>query len=193
MAVANAISTGTNSEHAHFTITNITTGTWVVDVTSGAYTLHIASVVVGSSITVPVPNSVTVATWPVSGYSHTILKSTTSGGFVEGYVYGDGSSYWTPIPGILVEANSVSARTASNGYYVINTTTGAVTVNANFNGDSPGYVKDSYTGVTAAGGYSILAPYPYFHLGTSGTLYGWVTSGTIIDRAAIFIKIADYV
>lgn len=190
---AQASNMDTASESAIFSLPGVTTGTWTVTITSGAYKLIVSGVVVTQGAVTYIPNAATTPAWPDSGDYSSILVSTTSGGYVQGYVYRSGADYWTPLSGILVEANGVQGRTASNGYYYLNVDTGTVTVNANFNQDDTTYTTDSAVGTVDAGQLSVIAPDPYFHLSRAGTITGYVTSGTgalpnIVVKAALGVQ-----
>ncbi|MBI5200359.1 MAG: type II secretion system protein, partial [Elusimicrobia bacterium] len=167
---------GTNAEYAVFYLTGVTTGTWRVTVAKGNYTQTYTNVVVTQNNTTWIPNSATSPSWTETGYNYGILKSSATGGFIQGYVYGDGATYWTPLSSVLVEANGTRVRTASDGYYLLNTATGAVTVNANYNDDDPTYVNDHYDTTVVEGGFVTAPPSPYFHLGNAAKLTGYVTS-----------------
>jgi hypothetical protein len=90
-----------------------------------------------------------------------------------------------------MEANSFKTRTTVTGYYLIQSTAGAVTVNANHGNDDPAYLAESAATVTVTEGnfYTI----PDFHLSSSGQIKGYVTSGSaalpnIIVRARVGLQ-----
>lgn len=168
----------TGSPYARFTLNSVSTGTWTVTVASGPYQLAIAIVGSTQGVTNSIPNLVTSATTPVSGYDTSILISSTSGGFVQGFVYGSGTEYNTPLSNILIEASGRYSRSGANGSYIISVTSGALSVNANFNQDNPDYVSASESGTVGLGEVATIAAAPHFHLSRGGTLKGYVSSGT---------------
>ncbi|MBI4678296.1 MAG: carboxypeptidase regulatory-like domain-containing protein [Elusimicrobia bacterium] len=170
-----AVDYGNDQERAQFSILGVTTGTWIVTITSGAYMLEIGTVTVLQNATTYVPNATTVPAWPAADASHSILISTSSGGFIQGYVYGAGSSYSTPIKDIQVDAGGPTATSSGSGYYIINVSSGTVTVNANLNSANSSYGTDS---AQVSVGLGEVAAAPDFHLGQSGLISGYVTSGT---------------
>ncbi|MBI5211593.1 MAG: carboxypeptidase regulatory-like domain-containing protein [Elusimicrobia bacterium] len=166
----------TSLEYAEVLLNNITTGTWTVKLTSGAYMLEIGSVqiVQGSTITIPGSNTANSHA-TLSGYAVTVMTSAVTGGFLQGYLYGAGAEYYTPLPNILMEANGTQVRTAANGFFFANITTGAFTGYANFNNDNPAYTSGSMSDTIVLGQiYNI----PEIHLAQQGTIMGYVTSGT---------------
>lgn len=175
---AQGVGVGTFQEYAQFSLPRVATGTWTVTITSGSYSLILSTAVVTQGATTYIPNSVTRSSWPLAGYNAAILSSTTSGGFIQGYVYGSGADYSVALGGILIEAGGVQTRTASNGYYLFNVPAGAVTVNANFNLDNLNYATDSREGTVTDGAATFIPPNPYFHLPQAGTITGYVTAGT---------------
>ena len=177
-AQAVATNSGTSSEVARFTVNNVATGTWQVTVASGSYKLDVTNAVITSGIKLNIPGPATVPAYPAATYNASVLTSTNSGGFVQGYVYSAGANYWTPLSGILMEAGGVQARTAASGFYSLNVDTGAVTLTANYNSDNPNYDSASGAGTVGAGEVLNLLEYPYFHLNQGGIIKGYVTSGT---------------
>ncbi|MBI5625084.1 MAG: carboxypeptidase regulatory-like domain-containing protein [Elusimicrobia bacterium] len=178
---------GTETERAQFSILGVTTGTWSVSITSGAYMLEVGTVAVLQNTTTYIPNAATEPTWPAANTNHSILTSTSTGGFLQGYVYGSGAAFSTPIPDILVEAGGPSNRTSAQGFYLLNVSTGTLTVNANFNTDDSRYATDS---AAATVGVGEIVSVPDFHLAQSGTIMGYVTSGTgalpsVVVKAAL--------
>ncbi len=171
-----AANVGTNAEVARFSMVGIATGTWTVTVTSGAYKLDISTVVITQNNRTNIPNATTVSTWPGTNYHEAILTSTASGGFIQGYVYGAGDAASTPLSSILMEVNGATTRSGSNGYYLLNTTTGSFTVSANFNTDNGNYGTDSKNGTLTSQGQIVTLG--NFNLPQSGTIKGYVTSGT---------------
>lgn len=168
-----AFNAGTSQEYAQLVIPDIKTGTWSVKISSGNYFLSIATVIVSNGVSTFIPNSATTPSWPATGVNASILTSTASGGFIHGYAYGAGAAFSTPLYQLKMEANGTTVRTAYNGYYMINTTTGTTTLNANYNLDDPAYVSDSASADVFNNAFTAMAD---FHLGTSGIIKGYVTS-----------------
>jgi prepilin-type N-terminal cleavage/methylation domain-containing protein len=171
-----AYKTGTNgSPYALLSITNVSTGAWIVTISSSVYsqTIYNSSMSIGGTIVIP--SSTTVSTWPVTGYPVSILTSSSTGGLIEGMVYGAGTAYNTPLASVLLEANGKYVRSNANGAYVIRTTTGSITVTANYNYDNPNYVTATNIAAVSEGLSTQVAD---FHLGQGGTIKGYVTSGT---------------
>lgn len=171
--------TGTNgSTYAQFNLVGVGTGTWRVSVVSGTYISEYTNVTSSQGVTTLLPNSVSASSWNVAGFNAAILTSSSSGGIVEGYVYGSGTEYNTPLNNILMEAGGRSARTDVRGAYVMSLPEGAVTVHANFNRENASYITASEAGTVVNGGVVSIAANPYFHLSKGGTLKGYVSSGT---------------
>lgn len=167
-----------NMPYAQFTLMNVATGTWSVTITSRNYTQTISTVASTNGVITYIPNAVSTPSWPSPGYYSTALATLTTGGFVEGYVFGSGAAYNTPLSGILMESQGVNVRTTSNGYYMMNVPTGTAVVNANFNIDNDDYTTDTAVGTVAEGEATYIPASPYFHLLQGGYIKGYVTSGT---------------
>jgi hypothetical protein len=122
-----------------------------------------------------IPNALTRSSWTAAGYYDTRLTSASTGGFVQGYVYGADTAYWSPLKDILVWASGVTGRTNSLGFYLLNTTSGSVTVTANYSTDNLNYSPDSKSATLDIGEVETI---PAFHLAMSGIIKGYVTTGT---------------
>ncbi|MBI5882445.1 MAG: carboxypeptidase regulatory-like domain-containing protein [Elusimicrobia bacterium] len=169
------VSPDTGNERADIFIEGVTTGTWTITVSSGAYMLQIGTVAITQGATYYIPDASTVSSWTASGYYNTRLTSASTGGFVQGYVYGADTAYWTPLNDLLVWASGVTGRTNSNGFYLLNTTSGTVTVTANYSTDNASYSPDSQSTTLSIGEVQTI---PAFHLAQSGVIMGYVTTGT---------------
>ncbi len=174
-AQAQVVNSGTNAEYAQFTLTRVATGTITVTMIDGPYKAETTNVSVTQGATTRIPNNLTTPSWPAAGYYSSVLKSSTTGGFIQGYVYNVSA---VPLSGILVEAGGVTTRTSSNGFYFLNVAAGAVTVNANFNSDNGNYSTDAAVGTVTEGALSVIPASPYFRLAQAGTITGYVTSGS---------------
>jgi hypothetical protein len=136
--------------------------------------LEIGTTSITQGTTEYIPNAVTRSSWPKTNYYQTQLTSASIGAFVQGYVYGADTGYYSPLDNILVWASGVTGRTTSTGFYLLNTTSGAVTVTANHNADNTSYSPDSQSAALEIGD---VATIPTFHLPTSGVIWGFVGTG----------------
>lgn len=177
-AVQAAVVNPGSYSYAKFVMPSVATGTWTVVVTSGAFAQTVTGVAVTQGATTGIPNSATTPVWPAWSAYELSLTSATSGGYAQGYVYGTGSQYNTPLSSILVTAGGATTRTTSNGYFLLPVSTGSVTVTANFNFDNLNYTVDSEVGTVGLGQAVFIPPSPYIHLSQGGIITGYVTGGT---------------
>ncbi|MBI4368870.1 MAG: carboxypeptidase regulatory-like domain-containing protein [Elusimicrobia bacterium] len=155
-----------------FTLTSVATGTWVVYITSGQYSLQIATVTVLSNANTTIPNSTTISTWPASGVNSSILTQTPTDGFVSGWARDINGAAISPAITVSNGFNSVSANT-NDGVYSITTATGSYTVTANPNNANANYVSQSSQSVVVNLGK--VTSNVNFTLSQGGQLQGFVT------------------
>lgn len=182
-----AFNVGTSTEYAGVSLINVATGVWNVDIASntvgnwnfGSYFnrttgVQMYSTMIAAGISTGIANGMTSPT-SLTNMPTTIMTSTSSDGWVQGYVYGSGSAYNTPLANILVAANGTQGYTNSNGYYFLNVSTGIFSVTANFNSHDPTYTSQDQGGSV---GFAQIVRVPDFHLAQEGFIKGYVTSGT---------------
>ncbi|MBI4249737.1 MAG: hypothetical protein HY611_09555, partial [Elusimicrobia bacterium] len=156
-----------------FTLSQVATGTWTVNVFAGSFTQEFTGVSVSASGTTVIPNASTTPAWSQSGAYVARLSTAATEGFIRGYVY-DAVSL-TALSGITVTAGGVSKTSGSNGYFSLTVTSGTQTATANPNNlSNPSYVSSVKDASVSTGGTSWL----YFYLSKGGTFKGYVTSGS---------------
>ncbi|OGR87949.1 MAG: hypothetical protein A2021_07685 [Elusimicrobia bacterium GWF2_52_66] len=159
-----------------FTVVGVATGTWTVAVMTENSSQTISNVVVSQGLLTTIPNGSTSPSWPDSGFYNTVLSSAYMGGFAGGMVFGVGPDYFKRINGILMCASDGSppSRTDSQGFYVLNLTTGITVITANCNSDNGSYTSDNAVATIAEGAVTTI---PAFHLAQGGVIKGYVTPG----------------
>ncbi len=118
-----------------FSAAGISTGTWIVDITSGvipgqpALYSKIQNVVITVNTSTGIPNGSTLPSWtPVSNTS-VVLSAATSYAFVSGFVY-DGTG--SPLNRIeITDNNGRTTFSASTGKYMLLASTGSWPISAN--------------------------------------------------------------
>lgn len=136
--------------YASFTLVNVATGSWIVDISSGSAALEISSVgVVGNAYTA-IPSSATSPAWPAAGLNNAILTGVNSNGIVSGRVTDPNGS---PMAGITVSVQGeYSGLTDASGRYFVAAAPNTYTVTANPGNLSPNYSSQQLADVVVAGG-----------------------------------------
>lgn len=158
-----------------FTLTSVATGTWNVSLVSGNYSKTVANVAVAQGVNTAITNAATSPAWPVANLNYVVIDSSFTGGIASGYVYGSGANYWSRLNNILVASSGNTARTDSNGLYMLSLTTGTATISANYNSNNPNYVTSEQDVTITQGAVTSV---PDFHLAQGGFIQGFVTSGS---------------
>ncbi len=155
---------------AQFTLTNVATGTWTVEIDSGTLIDQLTNATIVTPGTTVVLPSTSTSPGLVSGYSVAFTTAVNTNGFVSGYVT---DIYGGALSGIQVRAGGTTVTTSANGYYYVSSSTGDVVVIAN-----PSNANSLYTA-----SQSILVIYQglitsqWFTLAQGGSVKGYVTSG----------------
>jgi len=181
--------TGTDPVWAEFDVPRVATGTaWYVALSSGLYSMEIDTVAVLGGATTWIPNSVTVDTWPYSGYYSAILSSFTDYGFISGQVTDVNNN---PIASdIRIQAGDAIA-TADHvfGNYILQVGTGTYNVIANPSNLNTSFVTSSSQNVTVNLGE--IHSNVNFILSNGGRATGWVTADGINALPAINVSATD--
>ena len=138
--------------YASFSLGGIATGTWTVELTSGAATASISAVaVLTQGANTAIPNAATSPAWTIANDNSSILTTNTSNGIVSGRVTNTTGS---PLPNISVTVEpATSGLTDAQGYYSIAVPAGTYSVIANSNSSSaPSYGSASLSAVTVSVG-----------------------------------------
>ena len=148
-AVATAVSVNGFS-YATFTLVNVATGTWTVDISSGLDYLAISSVSVLASASTSVPNGATSPAWLLANLTNAILSSSTSNGIISGLVADPNG---VPLSGITVTAEpATSAVTNSIGQYFLSAPPGTYSVIANPSSINGNYSSQQAPGIPVSAG-----------------------------------------
>lgn len=178
-----AASDGFSPPSAKFTLINVATGTWIVNLTSGTLFNSIASVdVLTNGVTRRIAGTAATgdATNPVGPCdlvdtcNVVQLSSTINSGFLSGRVR---DVALTNLSGIVVRASGITATTASDGTYLLTLDTGTHTVEANPAGET-GY-NATYISVSSAGWNTtvgVVVTGVDFILSQGGSVRGRVTN-----------------
>ncbi|OIO00255.1 MAG: hypothetical protein AUJ51_10700 [Elusimicrobia bacterium CG1_02_56_21] len=161
-------SPATASSTGYFLLTQVATGTvaniastWEVMITSYA----VSSSSAGLSIIANQNKDLGVI----------VLSSAISGGIASGYVYGSGPDQTVPKSGFSVGSAGTVVNTNSQGFYRLFLATGTAVITANYGLANGSYQSSDETVTITAGAVTNV---PDFHLAQSGTITGYVTSGT---------------
>ncbi len=137
-ATAYAI-TSNGFSYATFTLVNIATGTWNIEISTGFSYLMISSVaVLTPNMSTTVPNVMTVPQWPMTGFYNALLTNTTSNGLINGQVTDPNGIPLSAIQVTVHGGNTVN--TSAAGYYNISAPANTYSVIANQNS-----VNSTYT------------------------------------------------
>lgn len=178
-----AVSDGVVPASAKFTLLNVATGTWIVNLTSGTLFNSIASVdVLTDGVTRKIAGTVATgdATNPagpcdaVDTCNVVQLSSTINASFISGRVR---NVALVNLSGIVVRASGVTATTAADGTYTLTLDTGTHTVEANPS-DAGGY-NVTYVSVSSAGWNTttgVIVSGVDFILSQGGSVRGRVTN-----------------
>jgi hypothetical protein len=164
-----------------FTIPNVATGTWTLNVSSGSYFQEITSVTVNASATTSVPNSGTSPSYTAVGnVNNTLLSVTTNYAFVTGVVKGITNN---PLNTISVYAGGQQRNTGSDGRYFIPVPEGDIQIIANYNNADHTYTSETST-LAVVGGQLYDIPeggssaHTWFTLSQGGSLVGYFQTGS---------------
>lgn len=157
--------------YSRFVLPGVSTGTWTVSMSYGAYAAFIDTVAVIQGGNTKIPNATTVPAWTDTNLHHAQLTSSTLSGFVKGVVTNISN---VPITGITVQGGGGSKVTGSNGVYFMPVSSGTVTLIANPNNTNPTYVE-KIEAVTVTEG---TVTTQNFTLSVGGRITGYVTTGT---------------
>jgi len=154
-----------------FNLTSVATGTWVILITSGQYSIEISSVMVLANSTTGILNGITFPKWNVVGYNCSFLYEEMTEGYISGRitnVYGQVIS-----PPVNVTASFQTVTTNNNGYYFIKLPTGTYNVIANSNPQNLMYVSAIRENINVFSGQ--ITSGIDFILSQGGQIYGFVT------------------
>lgn len=163
---------GLSLPYAPFTLVDVATGTWSLNIALSSYYASIASVTVAASGSqVPVLSAATSPAWISAGIAAIELASSTLNGFVKGQVTDAGGN---ALAGITVQCAGVSKLTDVNGLYFMSVSSGPVVIIANPNNANPNYTQSIYS-VTV---YTSQSTSQNIALAQGGVLQGYMTTGT---------------
>jgi len=160
--------------YATFTLVGIATGTWIVSITSGNFTLSLSSVsVLNQGQDVPVPDASTNPSWIIPNLNNNILVDSTDNGTVSGMVVDPNA---VPLANILVNVEpAAEGLTNTDGYYYISVPSGTYSVIANPGSSfAPSYTSSIIEGVVVNSGE--LNAGNNFVLSGAGRITGYVCS-----------------
>ncbi len=162
--------------HGSFTLTNVTTGAWVVALVSATPTTTFYQEIY-ATVTVAspqgIPHSLSTPQWNLS-VNFSSLSLTTSNGIIAGRVTGANGS---GIGNITLDALAQTAQTNSQGYYRLNIASGSYTVGCNLVNVNVSYTQGSSVPVVVELGQ--VKDNVDFTLISGGNLRGFVTSNGV--------------
>lgn len=140
--------------YATFTLVGVATGTWSVDITSGADFLEISSVTVAvngtTAISTTIPNGATSPAWPQVGAYNAMLTSSTPDGIITGEVTdpnGKALSGFTVTGTGSLGTSNYTGTTNSYGYYAITAPADTYSLIANPSNKNALYTSEQLSGI----------------------------------------------
>jgi len=160
----------------YFSVTNVSTGTWKLVISSGGYYKEVDNIVVTPSVSTSVPHGSTSPNWTsVGNTSITLLDETTTYGFISGTVYNASSLV---LSNIKIESAGKSVFTNGSGDYFLSALAGAVQVNANPNDTS---MNRAYTTGSTSINLAVgeVRSNTDFYLSLGGTLRAYIRTASL--------------
>lgn len=160
-----------------FTLTNVATGYWTVDIISSTprkpYYQEIFTWMGATTPFLGIPNSLTTPPWNNS-VNFSSLSFTTTNGVIAGRVTDAAGS---GISNITVDAGGWTATTNTQGRYRLRTSTGTYTTGCNLISTNYSYTKDSSANVVVELG--LITDAIDFTLVTGGNISGFVSANGV--------------
>jgi type II secretory pathway pseudopilin PulG len=165
-----------------YSVTNVSTGTWIMSISTGTYFLEVQTVTVTAGSFINVPNATTTPNWTIATPANSnsaLLSDTTPYALIAGYVNG---ATGNPLSGITISGGGRSTTTSSTGRYFMSVSTGDMQLTANPANTNRAYTSQSYPlmGLTAGTMYENASGgnQTWFTLSLGGILAGYFQTGS---------------